>query len=58
MITRAQLALAAFTLALAGGIAALVILIVSNSDSSDEPDPPGLSRDLTAAAGATPTPAP
>jgi hypothetical protein len=59
MITRAQIALAAGTVALAGGIAILVVLIVSNTDSSDQPGPPGLSHDLTAAAPrATPTPTP
>jgi hypothetical protein len=57
MITNAQLLLAAITLTVAAAIAALVFIIVANTDNDDEPDPPGLSRDLTAAAG-TPTATP
>jgi hypothetical protein len=56
-MTRPQLRLAALTLIVAAAIAALVIIIVANTDNDDEPDPPGLSRDLTAAAG-TPTATP
>jgi hypothetical protein len=58
MITRPQLALGAFTVALFVAIGVLVFVVVSNTDSEDEPDPPGLSRDLTAAAEASTTPAP
>jgi hypothetical protein len=61
MMTRAQTVFAAGTLALAAAIALLVFIIVANTDSDDEPDPPGLSRDLTAAAGSpatTATPSP
>lgn len=59
MITRAQGALAAFTLLLVAAIAAAVILIVANSDGGDDAAPRDLSRDLTAAAGGfTPTPTP
>ncbi len=59
MITRAQAALAAFTLLLVAAIAAAVIIIVASSDGGDEAAPSDLSRDLTAVAGRlTPTPTP
>lgn len=59
MITRAQAALATFTVLLVAAIAAAVIVIVANSDGGDDAAPRDLSRDLTAAAGGvTPTPAP
>ncbi len=59
MITRAQAALAAFTILLVAAIAAAVIVVVANSAGDDDAVPRDLSRDLTAVAGGvTPTPVP
>ena len=60
MITRAQLALAVFTLALIAAIVVLVVVVVARSGRDDPAQTPhDLSRDLTAAAGrTTPTPTP
>lgn len=57
-MNRSQLLLAALTLTLGAVIGGLVVFVVMNTDNEDEPDPPGLSRDLTAQAGATSTATP